>query len=116
MPSSDGSDSSSSSATESTITAAELKTIYTSAFAQDARISDILRVLDAIIDRDTTEDVTIETLNADIAALARLISINTKDILYLNILLGKLIFELYSQGIEINNKELLQEMKLFYKI
>ena len=94
----------------------ELRTIYTSAFAQDARISDILRVLDAIIDRDTTEDVTIETLNADIAALARLISINTKDILYLNILLGKLIFELYSQGIEINNKELLQEMKLFYKI
>jgi len=102
--------------TETVIGVTELKEIYTSAFAQDARISDILRVLDAIIDRDSTEDATIESLSADIAALARLISINTKDILRLNMLLGKLIFELVEQGIEIENKELLNEMKLYYKI
>lgn len=104
-----------SSTTDTVIGAEELKTIYTSAFAQDARISDVLRVLDAIIARDTEEDLETADILAAISALRSLILANTREILNLHKLIGLLIFELIKQGIEIENKQLLNELNLYAK-
>ncbi len=109
MPSSTGPD------TQRNLTAEELSSVYQNAFNNSVYGVDIYRVLQAIIDRDRSEDSETATLEADIADLARLISINTKEIAYLHRLLALLIFELIEQGIEIESKELLNELKLYLK-
>lgn len=105
MPSADGS--------EHILTAEELKDIYIRGIGNTAYLGDIVRVLDAIIDRDSGEDATVETLEADIRMLASLIAKNTKEILYLHRLIALLVFELIEQGIEIESKELLNELKTY---
>jgi len=115
MPSSDGS-ADSTTTTETTIpNAEELKAIYEPIRNQDARIADAVRILDAIIARDTEEDLSTAELLASIEALRNLIIGNTKEILYLHNLIGKLVFELVDQGIEIQSKELINELELYVK-
>ena len=107
MPSADGS--------EHILTAEELKDIYNRGVGNAAYLGDIVRVLDAIIDRDSGEDATVDTLETDITTLASLLAKNTKEILYLHNLVGLLVFELLKQGIEIEDKRLLNEFKTYIK-
>ena len=98
-----------------TLSSSELRDIYQPMRSQDARIADIVRILDSIIDRDTEEDLTIEEVETSITSLRDLIVANTREILYLHNLIGLLVFELLEQGIEIKDKKLLNEIKLYLK-
>lgn len=105
MASSDG--------TEVPMTTEELKGFYETVSGQAASANDIVRVLDVILDRDSEEDLTVTEIEDSITALRDIVTVNTKDIFYLHTLLAKLIFELVEQGIEIENKELLNEIKKY---
>ena len=105
MPSADG----------YSLSAEQIKEIYDVAPGNTAYLVDLSRILDAIISRDASEDTTVETLSTDISALANLIAINSKQILYLHRLIGLLVFELVNQGIEIESKELLNELEIYVK-
>ena len=103
------------STTELIITTAELKSYYATMGRQNASAADAVRILDVILDRDAEEDLTIAEIESSLLALRSLIDINTKEIFRLNLLLAKLIFILFEQGIEIKDKELLNEMKQYLK-
>lgn len=95
--------------------AAELKELYSYAINQDARVMDLLRVLDAIIARDSKEDLTTTDLLSAISSLRDLILANTKEIQYLHLLVAKLIYTLLQNDLEVDDKELLNEMNQYLK-
>jgi len=108
-------------ATEPTVTASTFPTvddliaIYESIPGNTAYITDLLIALRAISARDANEDASVESLSDDIATLSALILANTREILYLHSLVGRLVLELIEQGIEIESKKLLQELELYGK-
>jgi hypothetical protein len=63
----------------------------------------------------TGSPYTSEELGAILTDFQQQITVNKLEIRYLHTLLAKLIFELYSQGIEISDKELLNEMRTYIK-
>lgn len=91
----------------------ELRSYWASAVTKNPSFNDAVTLLDLIIDRDSDEDATVESIRADISALAAITSANTKELLRINNLLALLLFELIEHGIEIQNKELLTELKLY---
>lgn len=97
------------------LTVQDLKEIYSGGIGNTAYLGDIVRVLDAIINRDEDEDVTVESLEADISSLTKLIAKNTKEILYLHRLIALLVFELMEEGIELESEELINELKIYLK-
>lgn len=107
------SSSSSESSSTNEISLSDLRSFYNKARGNNAYLVDLVNILDLIIARDSAEDSETSTITTDIDALYRLISINTKEILYLHRLLALLIFELAEQGIEVESKELLTELKIY---
>lgn len=93
----------------------ELFEWYNIARSQNAQISDVVRVLQAIAARDTAEDSTIALINETLATLSALILKNTNEIQYLHNLVGLLVFELIEKGVKIENKKLINELKLYAK-
>lgn len=61
----------------------------------------------------TGSPYTSEELGAILADFQQQITVNKLEIRYLNILLAKLIFVLLEEGFEINDKELLNEVKTY---
>lgn len=101
--------------TEDVVTTSELRDYYQIAGGQNATAADAVRILDAILNRDASEDLTVSEIRTSLSLLSSAVDKNTKEILNLNNLLASLIGELLVQGIEINNKELLNEFKQYYK-
>jgi hypothetical protein len=99
----------------SPITLSDLIAAYNRGPGNTAYLIDISRALELIVARDEEEDSESSDFSADIASLYRLVNVNTKEILNLNRLLALLIFELIEQGIEIQSKELLTELKTYLK-
>lgn len=93
----------------------ELINIYNSGKGNTAYLVDVVRVLESIASRDASEDATIEDIRTEISTLSAAILVNTKEIQHLHSLLALLIFELLDQGIPIENKQLLEELKLYLK-
>lgn len=106
---------SSTSAEADIVTTLELKSIYQAAGGQSISAADAVRILESILSRDSSEDLTISEIRSALEALRDLINVNTKEILNLNTLLAKLIFALIEQGVKIQDKELLNELKIYLK-
>jgi len=53
------------------------------------------------------------TLGPVLEEIDKILKAHTKELLYLNRLLALLLFELIEQGIEIESKELLEELKIY---
>lgn len=97
----------------SDITLEELRSYWSVAVTPNPSFNDAVTLLDLIIARDADEDSTIESIRSDISVLAAITSANTKELLRINSLIALLLFELMEQGIEIESKELLTELKLY---
>lgn len=110
----DSTDSSIPIAEVSPIGATELRGIYVNAGNQTASAVNIVSVIDLILDRDASTSATTDELLALISNLRDVIVVNTKEILAVNMLLAKLILALLKQGIEVDDKELLNELKKYY--
>lgn len=99
----------------SSLTIEDLLKIYERLPGTTVYFTDLINILNSIAERDSSEDTTIGTLETDISALSSIIAKNTKEILYLHNLVGLLVFELLKQGIEIEDKRLLNEFKTYIK-
>lgn len=92
------------------ISLTELKDIYESAKGQFVTAADIVRTLDTIIN-SPSNTLTPSQIQSAIKAIRDLVVINTDEIQCLHTLMGLLVLELTEQGVKIESKELIDELK-----
>lgn len=95
---------------ETVITASELKGYYEKMGGQPTTAADAVRILDVILDRDASEDLTVADIRSAITALRDSVVVLSSQIENLHRLNGLLYAELIEQGVTIENEELLNEL------
>lgn len=99
---------------EVAITTSELKGYYETMDGQQVTADDAVRILDVILNRDASEDLTITDINNALTSLRDSVVLLNDEIECLYRLNGLLIFELLEKGINIESKELINELKTYY--
>lgn len=102
-------------ASTATFTLEELKRYYSTTTEKNISSRDMATLMDSIIARDASEDATVDSLDDRLTVAEVTASELMKENDRLNRLLAKLIFELAEQGIEIEHKELYQQIKTYLK-